>query len=161
MRKLLIAATLASVFVDEVLVAATLFAGDDAGGAFVAGLADVCEWRHGTPIESVPSASARSAGKTGKKCLAARPSVPRLGANRCRAAESGRKFFTEALEYFFNDTTRASVERARRELTLSEKFVLINHGPYRHFTDRGAAFDAHHAALAAYPDAFRQRNLRG
>ena len=149
MRKLLMDATLA----------ATLFAGDDCG-AFAEGFADVCEWRHGTAIESVPSASARSAGKTRWK-RAARPPALRLKAGVRRNAQSDGTFFRDALEYFLNHTTRASDEKGRRKLALGEKFVLIYHGPYRHLAHRVATFDADHAARAAHADTFRQRDLRG
>src|SRR5712691_6377917 len=53
-------------------------------------------------------------------------------------------------------------KQPRRKLAVShvgQKVVLINDGCHRHLLGGTAAFDAHHAALAAYADAFRQRDL--
>src|ERR1700732_2888821 len=53
-------------------------------------------------------------------------------------------------------------KQPRRKLAVShvgQKVVLINDGCHRHLLGGTAAFDAHHAALAAHPDALRQRDL--
>src|ERR1700736_4948415 len=53
-------------------------------------------------------------------------------------------------------------KQPRRKLAVShvgQKVVLINDGCHRHLLGGTAAFDTHHTALAAYADAFRQRDL--
>src|ERR1700720_1791690 len=53
-------------------------------------------------------------------------------------------------------------KQPRRKLAVShvgQKVVLINDGCHRHLLGGTAAFDAHYAALAAHPDALRQRDL--
>src|ERR1700674_5006726 len=54
---------------------------------------------------------------------------------------------------------KAAQEKAREILHVSQEVVLINDGCHRHLLGGTAAFDAHHTALAAHPDAFRQRDL--
>src|SRR5713226_3091244 len=50
-------------------------------------------------------------------------------------------------------------EKAREVLHVGQEIVLIDDGGHRHLLGGTAAFDAHHTALAADPDAFRQRDL--
>jgi len=44
-------------------------------------------------------------------------------------------------------------------LSIGQKFVLFNDGCNRHLIGGRAAFDAHHPALAAHPDAFGERDF--
>src|SRR3981189_3491468 len=57
------------------------------------------------------------------------------------------------------DQHKKRLEKAREALHVGQEVVLINDGCYRHLLGGTAAFDAHHTALAAHPDAFRQRDL--
>jgi hypothetical protein len=57
------------------------------------------------------------------------------------------------------DQHKKRLEKARELLRVGQKVVLINDGGHRHLAGGIAAFDAHHTALAAHSDAFRQRDL--
>src|ERR1700674_262543 len=54
---------------------------------------------------------------------------------------------------------KAAQEKPGEILHVGQKVVLINDGCHRHLLGGTAAFDAHDTALAAHPDAFRQRDL--
>src|ERR1700675_1616906 len=56
-------------------------------------------------------------------------------------------------------TSKKRIEKACELLDVGQEVVLINDGRDRHLLGGTAAFDAHHTALAAHPDAFRQRDL--
>src|SRR6266478_2809213 len=57
------------------------------------------------------------------------------------------------------DRHKKRLEKARAVLRVGQEVVLINDGSHGHLLGGTAAFDAHYTALAAHPDAFRQRNL--
>src|SRR6202795_3628336 len=57
------------------------------------------------------------------------------------------------------DQHKKRIEKARDVLHVGQEVVLINDGCHRDLAGGTAAFDAHHTALAAHPDAFRQRDL--
>src|SRR5271157_6282469 len=92
----------------------------------------------------------------------------------CRNLRFGGKSFTEALEYYSNHTTRGvhgkrpaekdhekigACRKRTQGLRIGQKFVLINDRCHRHLAGWIAAFDPYHPALAAHPDALRQRDF--